>query len=153
MEKEIHKLKKVIQRAEYALKFHDSKSYKEITDLALNCREITNSVTTFLKFVDTKYCLELVVLCKDAKSEREQIKYIKQYGTEYGEYYKILSKSITIGNALSSLIDVKYKKRFIDVQELKKLAEQVHERISNNFPDRDLLLEDVERFLIYTLNQ
>ena len=153
MEKEIYKLKKVIQRAEYALKFHESQSYKEITDLALNCREITKSITTFLKFVDEKYCLELVVLCNNAKSEREQIKYIKQYGTEYGEYYKILSKSITIGNALSSLIDVKYKQRYIDVQQLKDLMGKVHERISNNFPDKDLLLEDVERFMIYTLNQ
>ena len=153
MQKEIYELKQAVQKAEHALKFHDSRSYKEVKESLKNCREITKSVTTFLKFVDEKYCLELVVLCNNAKSEREQIKYIKQYGTEYGEYYKVLSKSITIGNALSSLVDVKYKLRCIDVQQLKDLMGKVHERISNNFPDKDLLLEDVERFMIYTLNQ
>lgn len=153
MQKEIYKLKRAVQKAEYDLKFHDSRSYKEVKESLKNCREITKSITTFLKFVDEKYCLELVVLCNNAKSEREQIKYIKQYGTEYGEYYKVLSKSITIGNALSSLIDVKYKQRYIDVQQLKDLMGKVHERISSNFPDKDLLLEDVERFMIYTLNQ
>ena len=153
MQKEIYELKQAVQKAEYNLKFHDGRSYKEVKESLKNCREITNSITTFLKFVDEKYCLELVILCSNAKSEREQIKYVKQYGTEYGEYYKVLSKSITIGNALSSLIDVKYKQRYIDVQQLKDLMGKVHERISNNFPDKDLLLEDVERFMIYTLNQ
>ena len=153
MQKEIRELKQTVQKAEYALKFHDSSSYKEVKESLKNCREVTKSVTTFLKFVDEKYCLELVVLCNNAESEREQIKYIKQYGTEYGEYYKVLSKSVTIGNALSSLIDVKYKQRYIDVQQLKDLMGKIHERIKNNFPDKDFLLEDVERFMIFTLNQ
>ena len=144
---EVKKLAQAVQRAEYALKFHEEVNFTDIKEHLKNCREITNSITTFLKFVDKKYCLELVTLCNDAKSDREQINILKQYGTEYKEYYKILSKSIKIGNAISSLIDVKYKQRYIDIAWLNKLSEEVSKRIDNNFPDRDILLEEVKRFL------
>ena len=152
-QKEIYKLKQVIQKAEYSLKFHESNTYKELKENLKACRDITNSVTSFLKFVDPKYDITLVVLCKDAETDRQRIKYIKEYGTEYGEWYKVLAKSISLGNALSSLIDVKYKQKYIDIELGKKILGEIEQRIKDNFPERDSLLQAVVLFLSDVINQ
>ena len=152
-QKEIYKLKQVIQKAEYSLKFHESNTYKELKENLKACRDVTNSVTTFLKFVDPKYDITLVVLCKDAETDRQRIRYIKEYSTEYGEWYKVLAKSINIGNALSSLIDVKYKQKYIDKELGKKLLGKVEQRIENNFPEKDNLLHAIVLFLSDAINQ
>ena len=152
-QKEIYKLKQVIQKAEYSLKFHECRTFKELKEDFKACKDVTNSVTTFLKFVDPKYDLTLVVLCKDAETDRQRIRYIKEYGTEYGEWYKVLAKSISLGNALSSLIDVKYKQKNVDIELGKKILGEVEQRIEDNFPERDNLLHAVILFLSDIINQ
>lgn len=152
----IYSLQKEVKRHALLLEPYTTKDLSTLTKTISELNTLISYIKNYLiiEDKDTEKVIRVITKGKNCTSERQYINILKEENIKDNlkPFYKLIVKAISTYKELISLRDTLYIPTYINMKEGEKLLELIDKRITNNFPEKDELLNKVYSYIYTSIN-